>query len=144
LRIEIQSSYAPSMRAPETVSAVANTLGVEMDSVAEGRVVFSFVPTEFHGDPIGSVHGGGYATLLDSAACCAVHSMLPAGARCTSLDLTVKFLRTPTLDTGRVICEGSVIHMGARTALAEARLVDGDGRLCAYASSSCLIIRPGT
>jgi uncharacterized protein (TIGR00369 family) len=115
-----------------------------MDSVAEGRVVFSFVPTELHDGPLGSVHGGGYAALLDSAAGCAVHSMLPAGARYTSLDLTVKFLRTLTHGTGRVTCEGSVIHMSGRTALAEARLVDGDGRLCAYASSSCLIIRPGT
>ena len=125
-------------------SPIADTLGIEMDSVTEGRVVFSLVPAEFHYNPIGSVHGGVYATLLDSAAGCAVHSMLPAGARYTSLDLTVKFLRTLTDDTGRVTCEGSVIHMGTRTALAEARLVDGDGRLCAYASSSCLIIRPGT
>ncbi len=124
-------------------SAVANTLGIEMDSVAEGRVVFSLVPAEFHHNLIDSVHGG-YAALLDTAVGCAVHSMLPAGARHTSLDLTVRFLRPLTHDTGRVTCEGSVIHMGSRTALAEARLVDEDGRLCAYASSSCLIIRPGT
>jgi uncharacterized protein (TIGR00369 family) len=127
-----------------SVSAIASTFGVEVDSVAEGRVVFSFVPAEFHDNPTGSLHGGVYVALLDSAAGCAVHSMLPAGARYTDLDLTVKFLRALTHDTGRATCEGSVIHMGGRTALAEARLLDGDGRLCAYASSSCVIIRPGT
>lgn len=123
---------------------IARTLGMEVESVQEGRVVFSLTPSEFHYNPIGSVHGGVYATLLDSAAGCAVHSMLPAGARYTSLDLTVKFLRALGHETGRVTCEGSVIHMGGRTALAEARLLDGDGRLCAYASSSCLIVRPST
>jgi uncharacterized protein (TIGR00369 family) len=123
---------------------IATTLGIELDSVAEGRVVFSLIPAEFHYNPIGSVHGGVYATLLDSAAGCAVHSMLPAGARYTSLDLTVKFLRALGSNTGPVTCEGSVIHMGSRTALAEARLLDGAGRLCAYASSSCLIVRAGS
>lgn len=121
---------------------IAATLGMELDSVAEGRVVFALVPSEFHYNPIGSVHGGVFATLLDSAAGCAVHSLLPAGARYTSLDLTVKFLRALDRDSGRVTCEGSVIHLGSRTALAEARLLDGAGRLCAYASSSCLVIRP--
>jgi uncharacterized protein (TIGR00369 family) len=123
---------------------ITSTLGIELDSVEPGRVVFALVPAEFHYNPIGSVHGGVYATLLDSAAGCAVHSMLPAGARYTSLDLTVKFLRALGSETGRVTCEGSVIHLGSRTALAEARLLDGAGRLCAYASSSCMIIRPGS
>ena len=123
---------------------IARTLGMDVDSVQEGRVVFSLTPSEFHYNPIGSVHGGVYATLLDSAAGCAVHSMLPAGARYTSLDLTVKFLRALGRDSGRVTCEGSVIHMGSRTALAEARLLDSQGRLCAYASSSCLIVRPSS
>jgi len=122
---------------------IGSTLGMELDSVEEGRVVFALTPAEFHFNPIGSVHGGVYATLLDSAAGCAVHSLLPAGARYTSLDLTVKFLRPLDTSTGRVTCTGTVIHMGGRTALAEARIVDGAGRLCAYASSSCLIIRPG-
>ena len=122
---------------------IATTLGFTVETVEEGRVVFGMQPAEFHYNPIGSVHGGVYATLLDSAAGCAVHTALPAGARYTSLDLTVKFLRPLTATSGPVRCEGLVVHMGGRTALAEARLTDEQGRLVAHATSSCLIIRPG-
>jgi uncharacterized protein (TIGR00369 family) len=94
---------------------------------------------EFHYNPLGSVHGGVIATLLDSAAGCAVHSTLPAGWGYTSLDLTAKYLRPATVDSGRMRCEGSVINRGRTTALAEARLLDERGRLLAYASSSCLL-----
>ncbi len=82
-----------------------------------------------------------FATLLDSAAGCAVPTTLPVGARCTSLDLSVKFLRGLTVGSGPVRCEGLVVHAGHRTALAEARLLDGEGRLCAPATSSCLVTR---
>jgi uncharacterized protein (TIGR00369 family) len=122
---------------------IASTLGFTVEEVEQGRVVFGFEPAEYHFNPIGSVHGGVFATLLDSAAGCAVHSSLPAGVRYTSLDLSVKFLRPLLADTGRVRCEGLVVHLGGRTALAEARLFDGAGRLAAHATSSCLIIRPG-
>ena len=72
---------------------IATTLGMTLEEVDEGRVVFGLAPAEFHYNPIGSVHGGVYATVLDSACGCAVHSALPAGVRYTSLDLPVKFLR---------------------------------------------------
>ncbi len=88
------------------------------------------------------MHGGVYATLLDSATGCAVHSMLPAGVGYTSLDLSVKFLRAMSVGTGRVRCVGTVTHLGGRTALAEARLTDGRDRLLATATSSILLIRP--
>jgi uncharacterized protein (TIGR00369 family) len=122
---------------------IAATLGFTVDEVAEGRVVFSFEPAEFHFNPIGSVHGGVYATLLDSACGCAVHSALPAGARYTSLDLTVKFIRGLHAGSGRVRCEGLLVHLGGRTALAEARLLDEQDRLVAHATSSCMVFRPG-
>jgi uncharacterized protein (TIGR00369 family) len=122
---------------------IAHTLDMAVDEVEEGRVVFSFEPAEFHFNPIGSVHGGVYAALLDSACGCAVHTALPAGARYTSLDLTVKFLRALGAGSGRVRCEGRVVHMGGRTALAEARLLDPKDRLVAHATSSCMIFRPG-
>jgi uncharacterized protein (TIGR00369 family) len=77
--------------------------------------------------------------MLDSAAGCAVHSTLPAGWGYTSLDLTTKYLRPATVDSGRMRCEGTVINRGRTTALAEARLFDERGRLIAYASSSCLL-----
>ena len=120
---------------------IATTLGFSVQEVEEGHVVFGMEPAEFHFNLIGSVHGGVFATLLDSAAGCAVHSALPAGVRYTSLDLSVKFLRPLGADSGEVRCEGLVVHLGGRTALAEARLWDGSGRLCAHATSSCLIIR---
>jgi len=123
---------------------IATTLGFTLAEVEHGRAVFVLEqPGEFHYNPIGSVHGGVFATLLDSAAGCAVHSALPAGVRYTSLDLSVKFLRGLGAGSGPVRCEGLVVHLGGRTALAEARLVDGAGRLCAHATSSCLIIRAG-
>jgi uncharacterized protein (TIGR00369 family) len=112
---------------------------VSFDVVEEGRVAFTMRAQEFHYNPIGSVHGGVIATLLDSAAGCAVHSTLPAGWGYTSLDLTVKYLRAVTVDSGLLRCEGTVINRGRTTALGEARLFDERGRLVAYASSSCLL-----
>ncbi|MGW6442592.1 PaaI family thioesterase [Lentzea sp. NPDC055074] len=118
---------------------VAELIGARMVSVDKGSVVFALEPEEFHYNPIGSVHGGIYATLLDTAAGCAVHSVLAAGTGYTSLDLAVRFLRPIRTDTGTVTCVGTLVHQGRRTALAEARLVDGAGRLLATASSTCLI-----
>ncbi|MBA3905870.1 MAG: PaaI family thioesterase [Pseudonocardiales bacterium] len=120
---------------------IVTTIGMTLEEVEEGHAVFGFEPAEFHYNPIGSVHGGVYATLLDSACGCAVQSALPAGARYTSLDLTVKFLRGLDVGTGPVRCVGRLIHMGRSTALAEARLTDAAGRLYAYATSSCMIMR---
>ncbi len=120
---------------------IATTLGMTLEDVEHGHVVFGLQPAEFHYNPIGSVHGGIYATLLDSACGCAVHSALPVGARYTSLDLTVKFLRGIDVGTGPVRCAGQLIHLGRRTALAEARLTDATGRLYAHATSSCMIFR---
>jgi uncharacterized protein (TIGR00369 family) len=134
----LRAMAAGELPAPPVVA----TLGFELESVEEGRVVFAVQPAEYHYNPIGSVHGGVYATLLDSATGCAVHSKLPAGVGYTSLDLTVKFLRPITVDTGRVRCTGTVTHLGSRTALAEAVLHDEADRLLATAISSILILRP--
>ncbi|WP_322973928.1 hotdog fold thioesterase [Actinacidiphila oryziradicis] len=120
---------------------IARLMSFDLISVTAGSAVFELTPDEYHYNPIGSVHGGVYATLLDSAAGCAVHSLLPAGVRYTSLDLTVKFLRPVTTDTGQLLSTGTVTHLGKRTALTEAKLTDKDGRLLATAISSCLIIR---
>lgn len=122
---------------------ITATLGFSWVSVEPGKVVFEITPAEYHYNPIGSVHGGVYATLCDSACGCAVHSMLPAGAHYTSLDLSVRFVRQITARTGRLLCEGTVDHLGSRTALAAARLTDDRGKLYAQATSSCMIFRPG-
>ncbi|MFI1380293.1 PaaI family thioesterase [Embleya sp. NPDC020886] len=118
---------------------IAATLDFTLDEVEHGRAVFSMTPGEEHYNPIGSVHGGVYATMLDSAAGCAVHTTLPAGTAYTSLDLSTKFLRPITFDTGRIRAVGRVRSQGRRTALAEAELLDANDRLLAHATSSCMI-----
>ncbi|MEV6192438.1 PaaI family thioesterase [Streptomyces sp. NPDC051920] len=129
---EIQAGRLPA-------PPIAATLGMVLDEVEHGRVVFSLVPGEEHYNPIGSVHGGVYATLLDSAAGCAVQSVLPRGSGYTSLDLNVKFLRPVTVATGAVRAVGTVLNSGRRTALAQAELFDASDRLLAHTTSSCLL-----
>jgi uncharacterized protein (TIGR00369 family) len=119
---------------------IMQTLGARLESVAQGQAVFTMTPSESHYNSIGSVHGGVYATLLDSAAACAVHSMLPAGVAYTSLDLSVRFIGAINVDTGPVSCTGTVKHLGRRTGLAEAVLTSHTGKLLATATSSCLIL----
>jgi uncharacterized protein (TIGR00369 family) len=124
---------------------IAVTLGMLPIEVEHGRAVFAAEPAEYHYNPIGAVHGGMFATLLDSAAGCAVHSLLPAGVGYTSLDLTVKFVHAITVESGAagpLRCVGTVTHLGGRTALAQAELRGPDGRLHATAVSSMLILRP--
>ncbi|MFF9162043.1 PaaI family thioesterase [Streptomyces longwoodensis] len=118
---------------------ISATLGFTLEEVEAGRAVFAMEPGEEHYNPIGSVHGGVYATLLDSAAGCAVQSVLPAGTGYTSLDLTLKFLRPVTVDTGKVRAVGTVLNQGRRTALAQAELFDTVDRLLAHATSSCML-----
>ena len=118
---------------------VLRTLGMEPIDVGEGWIRFGMVPQEMHYNPLGTVHGGVLATMLDSAAGCAVHSVLPAGMGYTSMDLTTKYLRPVTMATGRIIATGTVLSRGSRTALAEARLTDSRDHLLAHATSSCLL-----
>jgi uncharacterized protein (TIGR00369 family) len=118
---------------------VMHLIGIAGMEVDEGSVTVLLDPQEFHYNPLGTVHGGVLSTLLDTAAACSVHSTLPAGVGYTSLDLNVKFLRPVTVTSGRLRCEGTVLQRGRRTALAEARLTDAEGRLVAHATSSCMI-----
>lgn len=121
---------------------IAVTLGFEIVSVEEGEVVFTVTPAEYLYNPIGVVHGGVAATLVDTVTGCAVHSTLPAGTGYTSLDLSVKYLRPLTADTGPVRGIGRVISKGRRTALAEGELRDAADRLLAHGTSSCMLF-PG-
>ncbi|MFD7027388.1 PaaI family thioesterase [Streptomyces sp. NPDC059917] len=129
---EVQAGRLPG-------APLGQTLDFALDEVEHGRAVFSLLPGEEHYNPIGSMHGGVFATLLDSAAGCAVQSTLPLGMAYTSLDLTVKFLRPVTVETGRVRAVGTVISAGRRTALAQAQLFDANDRLLAHATSSCML-----
>lgn len=118
---------------------IMDTLGITDLRPEPGRVVVEMPAAEFHYNPLGSVHGGVISTLLDTAAACAVHTTLAVGEFYTSVDLTVKFLRPVTVDSGLLTCEGTVIQRGRRTALAQAQLTDGAGKLVAHATSTCMI-----
>jgi len=121
---------------------IAELFGFSVIEVQRGRAVFAVEPAEWMYNPIGSVHGGVAATLLDSCMGCAVHSTLPAGVGWTTSDLQVRFIRGMSASTGRVLAEGNVIHSGTRTATAEGRLfVESDGALIAHASTGCVILR---
>ncbi len=123
-------------------SPVAPLLGMWMSELEEGRVVFALEPAEYHYNPLGSVHGGITATMLDSAMAIAVHSMLPTGVGYTTLDLTVSYVGAITSKTGIVYSEGKIIHMGSRIATVGGRLTDASGKLYAHATSTCMLFRP--
>jgi uncharacterized protein (TIGR00369 family) len=131
----LQAMAKGELPAPPIMQLI-DVAGLEAE---EGSVTLRLDPQEFHYNPLGTMHGGVISTLLDTAAACSVHTTLPVGVGYTSLDLTVKFLRPITIASGRLTCTGSVLQRGRRTALAEARLVDGRGKLAAHATSSCLI-----
>ena len=119
---------------------VADLLGFALTELGEGHASFELDPGRRHYNPLGTVHGGIAATLLDSAMGVAVHTTLNEGERYTTLELKVNFVRAITQDTGPVVATGSVIHRGGRIATAEARLSDADGRLLAHGTSTCLIM----
>lgn len=121
---------------------IAVTLGFRLAEADPGRVVFVVQPAEYHYNPIGVVHGGLAATLLDSSMSCAVQSALPAGVGYTTLEIKVNFIRPITLGVGELRCEGTVIHGGSRTATAEGRLIDQTGKLYAHGTTTCIILRP--
>jgi uncharacterized protein (TIGR00369 family) len=122
---------------------IARTIGFDDFQAHAGRVVVTLRPAEHHLNPMGSVHGGVICTLLDTVCGCAVHTTLDAGTGYTSLDLNTRFLRPVTAATGVIRCEGEVIARGSRTATAQARLVDGNNRLLAHATSTCLLFPMG-
>ncbi len=118
---------------------IGDTLEFALVELERGRVVFEGSPSRKVFNPIGSVHGGYAATLLDSACGCAVHSSLPAGQGYTTLELKVSYHRALTDTSGPVRAEGMIVSMGRRVGFSEARLVDAQGRLCASATSTLLI-----
>ena len=119
-------------------------LGISITEVSEGRVVFTTEPSEYHYNPLGTVHGGVMATLLDSALGCAVQSTLPAGTSYTTLELKVNYLRPVTTKTGTIYAEGKIIYVVGRIATAEGPLTDAEGKLYAHGTTTCIIMRPSS
>ncbi|MEO5902912.1 MAG: PaaI family thioesterase [Gemmatimonadaceae bacterium] len=121
---------------------LALALGLSLDEIDEGRVVMSVVPEEFHYNLRGVVHGGLAATLFDSALGCAVHSLLPPAHAAPTQQLQINYIRPVRIETGKVSCSAQVIHIGKRSATAEGRLVDRDGKLYAHATGTFIITGP--
>jgi uncharacterized protein (TIGR00369 family) len=118
---------------------IARVLGFEVAEVERGRVVFTYTPVFDHYNPLGTVHGGVAATLLDSVMGCCVHTTLEAGVGYTTVEIKVNYVRAMTDKTGPVRVEGKVINVGSRIATAEGRLHDKEGRLLAHGTTTCLI-----
>jgi len=136
--LEFMRAMAGGELPPPPIGAL---MGFEIAEVEAGRVVFAVTAAEWMFNPIGSVHGGVAATLLDSCMGCAVQTVLPAGAGYTTSDLQVRYLRAMTADTGRVLAEGTVVHAGRRQVTAEGRItVEATGKAVATATTGCLVL----
>jgi uncharacterized protein (TIGR00369 family) len=118
---------------------IAALVGLSIAEVEDGRVVMRLTPAEYHYNPIGTMHGGILATLLDSVMGCAVHTTLPQGRAYTSLEIKVNYVRAVTSGSGELSAEGRIVHAGRRSAVAEGTVRDAKGRLCATASTTCLV-----
>jgi uncharacterized protein (TIGR00369 family) len=121
------------------VPFIGTLLGISVESLEPGRAVFGLETRPEHGNPLGSLHGGVYSTILDSAMACAVHTSLPEGAGYTTLELKVNFVRAVPLDGVKLRCEGTTIHVGRRVATTEGRITDDQGRLVAHGTSTCMV-----
>ncbi len=137
-------SYLEALRDGELPGPpIARLLRIGLAEVGEGRAVFAVDPGEDHYNPIGVVHGGLAATLLDSALGCAVHSTLPRGATYATIELKVNFVRPVTRDTGPLRAEGAVVHRGATIATAEGRIVaERTGKLVAHGTTTVAVTLP--
>jgi uncharacterized protein (TIGR00369 family) len=121
---------------------IAVLLGMDIVDVQPGRVTFSLEVGEHLYNPIGSVHGGVFCTLLDSAMGCAVHSTLGPGQAYTTLELSVNLVKALTLNTPNVIATGQVISAGRRVVTASGQITGPDGTLYAHATTTCLAVEP--
>lgn len=121
---------------------IARLMNFQLSEISEGKAVFTCVPGEYHYNPIGVVHGGLAATLLDSAMGCAVQSMLPGGVGYTTAELHINLIRPITATTGLIRAEAEIIHSGRKMSTAQGRIVDQQGKLYAHGSTTCMIFGP--
>lgn len=121
---------------------INETLDFALVEVVEGRVAFQGTPRVAYYNPLGGLHGGWYATLLDSALGCAIHTTLRPGYGYTTVELSMNLVRGATVDTGPLRAIGEVVHSGRQLATAEARLVDAAGKIYAHGTTTCLVFAP--
>lgn len=118
---------------------IGETLDFIPIHIEDGSAIFQGRPGQQHYNPLGSVHGGWFCTILDSAVACAIHSTLPAGKAYTTLEIKVNMIRALTKAIPLVRAEANIIHVGRQTATAEGRIIGPDGKLYAHATTTCLI-----
>lgn len=140
-RLDGYERLAAIQRGDATPPPAVAAIGMALDELERGRTVFSLVAGRQHENPMGTMHGGVIATLVDTAMGCALSSTLAADQGFTTLELKTNFVRAITVATGRVYAEGRVLHQGGRVATTEARVYDDAGTLYAHATSTCLITR---
>jgi uncharacterized protein (TIGR00369 family) len=118
---------------------IGRTMNFVIVDIAPGRAVFQGTPLTDHLNPMGTVHGGWYATLLDSAVGCAVHTLMPVGRAYTTAELSVNLVRGAAPNGEPLRAIGQVIHCGRQLATAEGRIVDASGKVYAHATTTCLV-----
>ena len=118
---------------------IGQLMDFQLVAASHGRVLFEGLPGTAHYNPLGSVHGGYAAAILDSCMGCAVHSALPAGSGYTTLEIKINYIRAMTTATGKVFAEGRIIHVGKRSATSEGHLRDVAGKLIAHGSTTCFV-----
>ncbi len=134
--LEVMRAMRDGVIAPAPIAA---TLGFTLIEVEKGRTAFEGVPAEFHYNPFGSVHGGFYSTILDSAFGTAVLSALGPGVGFTTLEFKINLVRPMFADTGPVRAEAWTVHVGSRMATVDGRIIDAAGKLYAHGNSTCMI-----
>jgi len=140
LRSQGGAQFLHGIRTGETPPPpIAQLMGITLMSVEPGVAIFQGVPSFEHFNTSGVVHGGYAATLLDTAVGCAIHTMLPAGKGYTTLELKVNYIRAMTGKTGPVRAEGKVVNLGNQVGIAEGRITDANGKLYAFATTTCLV-----
>lgn len=131
-----------ALMASGRMPGIGKSLDFTLIEIEEGRAVFEGTPGLHAYNPLGTVHGGYAASLLDSACGCAVHSKLQPGQSYTTLELKISYHKAMTAATGPVRAEGTLVSMGRRAAFAQARLTDAAGKLLASATSTLLVMSP--
>jgi uncharacterized protein (TIGR00369 family) len=118
---------------------ITETLGFTLSEVASGFALFTMTPGFRHYNPIGSVHGGVAATLLDSCMSCAIQTNFPTGTGYTTLEIKINYVRPITQETGPIRAEGRSLYVGRRSATAEGKIVDAKGTLLAHGTTTCIV-----
>ncbi|AKC40286.1 phenylacetic acid degradation-like protein [Mycolicibacterium phlei] len=126
---------------PEATPPISRLLGMQLEEISFGSVAFSVVTRPEFANPLGTLHGGICATLLDSVMGCAVHSTLEAGIGYGTLELKVNYVRTVATDGEKLIATGTVLHPGRRVATAEGKVIDSQGRLVAHGTTTVMVYR---